>query len=426
MKKIKSKMLIVNNYIKLKYFLCLIGTISIQLTAQSIDNLIAEATTNNLELKILEKEYLTALEIAPQVSQLPDPEVGVGIMPLPIETRLGGQVLRIGATQMLPWKGILDSKKELALAKAKPLYERISVRQLDLAYQIKQAWLERYEIEQKQQILELNLDILAALDRLALAKVESGKATAADVLRVQLKIEAVNQELLLLQTAKAKPTTTINQLLNRSLTIPISISDSLAFAQIPVNKDSLATNIRVNHPMIRMFTLQQAISEKQLKVNDLDSKPDFGVGLDYILVNKLANFTFEKNGRDVFIPRVSVKIPIYKQKYAAKEREEALRVATLEDKKKDLVSRFMAMIDQAFTDYEMAQLSLNLYEKQIAITQSTMNILEANYSATGKNFDELLELEEELIAYDLKILKAIVQSHQAKNLIEKFIFRDNE
>lgn len=422
MKKIKSK-IIISNYIKVKYFLCLIGMMANQLTAQSIDNLITEASTNNLELRILEKEYLTALEVAPQVSQLPDPELGVGIMPLPIETRLGGQVLRIGATQMLPWKGVLDSKKELALAKAKPLYERIAVRQLGLAYQIKQAWLELYEIEQNQHILERNLGILAALDRLALAKVESGKATAADVLRVQLKIEAVNQELLLLQRAKAKPTTTINQLLNRSLSIPISISDSLAFAQIPFNKDSLAANIRANHPIIRMFTLQQAISEKQLKVNDLDSKPDFGVGLDYILVNKLANFTFEKNGRDVFMPRVSVKIPIYKQKYAAKKREEALKIATLEDKKEDLVSRFMAIIDQAFTDYEMTQLSLNLYEKQIAITQSAMNILEANYSATGKNFDELLELEKELIAYDLKILKAIVQSHQAKNLIEKFVIK---
>ena len=71
------------------------------INAQSVDNLIEEAVTNNLELKILENEYLAALEIAPQVSQLPDPEVNIAAIPLPIETRLGGQVLRIGATQML-------------------------------------------------------------------------------------------------------------------------------------------------------------------------------------------------------------------------------------------------------------------------------------------------------------------------------------
>ena len=423
MKKIKSKISIISHYIKLKYFLCLIGMISIQLTAQSIDTLIAEAAKNNLALKILEKEYLTALEIVPQSGQLQDPEVSLGIIPLPIETRLGGQVLRIGATQMLPWKGVLDSKKELALAKAKPLYERIAARQLDLAYQIKQVWYQLYELEQSQDILQRNLTILETLDQLALAKVESGKATGADVLRVQLKQEALKQEILLLQTAKAKPTTTINQLLNRSLATPILISDSLVFAQIPFDKAALATNISANHPLIRMFALEQKVAEQTMAVNKLDSKPDFGVGLDYILVNKLANFNFEKNGRDVFIPKVSVKIPLYKQKYAAKEREEQLKIATLEDKKEELVSRFMAMIDNAFTDYEMAQLNTNLYEKQITITQSAINILEANYSATGNNFEELLELETALIAYDLKILKAIVQSHQAKNLIEKFVIK---
>ena len=57
----------------------------------------------------------------------------------------------------------------------------------------------------------------------------------------------------------------------------------------------------------------------------------------------------------------------------------------------------------------------------VALTQSAINILESEYSAKGNSFDELLRLEKELIDYDLKILKAIVQSHQAKNQIEKFI-----
>jgi len=39
----------------------------------------------------------------------------------------------------------------------------------------------------------------------------------------------------------------------------------------------------------------------------------------------------------------------------------------------------------------------------------------------GSGFDELLRLEKELIEYDLKILKAIVQSHLAKSKIERFI-----
>ena len=156
-------------------------------------------------------------------------------------------------------------------------------------------------------------------------------------------------------------------------------------------------------------------------MNELNDKPTFGVGLDYIMVNKRTDAELSRNGRDIIQLRASVKIPLYRKKYEAKEREENLKIAALTDKKTDLLNRFMETIEKAYTDYEMAQLKMNLYQQQIEITKAVINILETNYSVKGSNFDELLRLEKELIDYDLKILKAIVQSHIAKSGIERFI-----
>jgi len=389
--------------------------------AQSLDSLVHKAIENNLELKALEKEYYAALERALQVSELPDPEVGLGVFPLPVETRLGAQILRVGATQMFPWKGLLDGKKNLELAKAKALFERIGARALDLSFQVEQAYFQLYEIEKSQVIIQRNLDILKALERLALVKVESGKTTTADVLRVQLKVEELNQELSILETAKKKPVAIINQLLNQSLEIPIAVLDTFEFALIPFDKKALATEIEANHPMLRMFGLQQDVSKQAIALNKLNGKPSFGVGLDYIMVNKRSDATPANNGRDIIQLRGSVKIPLFKKKYAAKEREEQLNIEALAYQKTEVLSRFMATIEQAFADYEMAQLKMSLYQKQIEITQATISILETEYSVNGKNFDELLRLEKELIDYDLKILKAVVQSHLAKSSIERFI-----
>ena len=417
----KTKIGFMIHLIKISILLTSCLLLSNQLTGQSLIDLLADAKGNNLTLKILEKEYYAALEKAPQVSQLPDPEVGLSAFLLPVETRLGPQIFRVGATQMLPWKGILSTKKDLELAKAKAIYERIAVQELELTYQIKKAWLQLYEIQQSQLIIQRNLQLLESLDKLALAKVESGKTTGADVLMVQLKKEELLQELAILKRAEAKPLTTINQLLNRPLETEIVVRDSLSFAQIPYHKDSLMANIQGNHPMIRMYALQQEVAKKSLDLSQLDSKPDFGIGLDYIMTNRLANSNFENNGRDVFIPRVSVKIPIYKKKYGAKEREEQLKIEALETQKLDLVSQYLAKIDKAMTDYEMARLKVDLYHKQMTITQSAITILETDYSTRGNSFDELLQLEKELIAYDLKLLKAIVQSHQAKINIERYL-----
>ena len=101
--------------------------------------------------------------------------------------------------------------------------------------------------------------------------------------------------------------------------------------------------------------------------------------------------------------------------------EENLKIATLENVKTNALNRFNATIEKAFADFETARLKENLYRKQIEITKAAINILESNYSAKGDKFDERLELELELINYDLKILRSIVLSHQAKAAIEKFI-----
>jgi len=404
----------------------MIGLLSIfigatSLNGQSIDDLLKTAATNNLEIKTFEIEYRTALERIPQVGVLPDPEIGVGVFPLPVETRLGGQFARLSAMQMFPWKGTLDGQKDLEAAKAKALYERMAATSLNLNFQIKQAWYNLYQLEQSQTIIQRNLTLLTTLERLALAKVESGKGTAADVLRVQLKTEEMQQELIILETAKITPTVMINQLLNRPLNTSITVVDSLDFSVIPFNKDTLSQYIEANHPMLRMYELQQDISKKAIALNGLARKPSFGVGLDYIAVDKRSDANPSHNGRDILQLKATIKIPLYKEKYAAKEREERLKMEALDFRKADNLSMFLAEIEKAYAKYQTAQLRVELYEKQRTITQAAIRILEARYSAQGNGFDELLRLEKELIDYDLKTLKAIVQSHLAKSEIERFI-----
>ena len=240
-------------------------------------------------------------------------------------------------------------------------------------------------------------------------------------MRVQLKTKELLQEIEILENAKSKPTITINQLLQRNLNIPIEVMDTLEFANVLFQKETLLENIEANHPMLKMFELQRVVSEQAIELNKLSSKPSFGVGLDYIMVNKRNDAEPARNGRDIVQLRGTMKIPLYKNKYKAKEKEENLKITTLEHRKSDLVNRFSAVMEKGFVDYETAKLRMDLYREQIDITKSAINILESNYSINGSGFDELLQLEKELIDYDLKILKAIVQSHLAKSTIERFI-----
>jgi outer membrane protein TolC len=391
------------------------------LSGQRLDELLLVAFDNNPELKALENEYMASKQRTVQVSELPDPEIGIGTFPMPVQTRVGAQLARISATHMFPWKGVIDGRKDLETARSNVLYERISAKALDLFYEIKQDYLHLYELRESQSIIERNISLLETLERLTLTKVESGTGSAADVLRVQVKIKELEQEISILESASLKPIASINQGLNRSPDIPIFIQDSLTFAMILFDKDSLYSIISKSHPLLKMFDLEQEVSRQAMSLNELNSKPSFGVGMDYILVNGRNDVVISGNGRDIVQFRATMKVPLYKKKYAAKEKEELLKISAVDHKKTELMNRFSEAIEQAYADLSIAQLRMELYDQQIFLTRAAINILETEYSTKGVNFDELLRLENELINYDLKKLKVIVQSHLAKSTIERFI-----
>lgn len=410
---------IAGTILRIIVFCCLVTS---ALAAQPLDVLIAELRANNPALKALNNEHLAALERAPQLSQLPDPEFGIGAFPLPVETRLGPQQLRLSATQMFPWFGTLKQKSTLATTQAEAVYERIDARSLNLIFELKQAYYKLYELRQSQTIIQRKIVLMETLEQLALTKVESGKSTIADVLLVQLQSEELRQQLIILQTAEADPLAQINQICKREQPdAPVDVDLPLAFTDLPFDKTTLLDRIGTTHPLLRGYQKQQQAAQQAIALNALNAKPAFGLGLDYIMVSDRENATITDNGRDILMLRATVKVPLFRDQYRAKEREENFRIQALQHQQTDALNMFSTAIEQAYTQHEIAQEQLTFYQKQIQTIKAILPVLESDYSTKGGGFTELLQLEKKLIDYELQTLKAIVQSHLAKSKVEQFV-----
>ena len=365
---------------------------AVNVNAQNLPALMEMANENNLGLKVSQGEYESSVERAVQVSTLPNPEFGVGYFPLPVETRLGPQIVRFSASQKFPWFGSLESRSKVESSKARALNERTSTAELQLGYGVKVAYFKLYELESRKAIINRNILVLSALERLALTKLESGMASASDVLRVQIKIEELMQDLALIETSRINPKVEMNQMLNRDLQTEVVVRDSLGLAVLDFDKDSLRENIKANHPLLRMYELQQEVSRNINALSDIDSKPTFGFGLDYILVNERTDAAPERNGRDIVQIKATVSIPIDGKKYSAVRREQELQIDVLNNKRADALLLFTAGIEKAFAAYDDAKLRHDLILRQMQLTQSAINIITADYSAQGQKFDELLIL----------------------------------
>lgn len=404
-------------WISLSLFL----TLSPTLSAQSIDELVSILQQESPILKALERQYLAAVEQAPQVSQLPQPEFGIGAFISPVETRLGAQQARFSVGQMFPWFGTLEGKAQLMQTRAQVQREQIGDRALALNYQLKTAYLQLYEFRQAQLILERKEQLLEQLRQLALSQIESGSGSGADVLRVELELQALEQEIRILHKQEERPLATINHLLKRPLQQAIQTPDTLSFVTLGIHSDTLRQALLTNHPRLRGLQLEQAVAQQAMVVNKMEGKPSFGLGADYILLGARSDADPIRNGRDIFQVSAKVSIPIYRKKYEAKEKEERLKIEALNFQQEAVVQDFLSVIDQAITTHEEAALRLSLYQQQIETTRSASRFIQASYANSGGRFDELLQLEQDLIRYDLQIMKAIVKSHLAKASIERYI-----
>ncbi len=405
-------------YIFISFLLGLLPTLNF---AQSPEQLYGQAIESNTALKALEQSYRAALEKAPQINQLPDPEVSIGAFPLPVQTRLGAQQLRLSAGQMFPWFGTLAAKEDWAHAQAAVSQTQIESYKKELLYQIQVAWYRLYEIRQSREIIAQKLEILHSLKKLAEAQVAAGQASLADVLRTDLKIRELSQELKILASQEKKPLIEINQLLHRPLDEPISLPAGLTFSVLPFQKDSLFSQIWQQHPQLQMLSAQQEVSRQAMRVNEKAGKPMLGLGADYLFVSARTDAEPLNNGRDIIQLKATVSLPLFREKYAAKNREESFRIHALEHQKEEAASSFLSMIEMAYAEHESAGLMQELYLQQIETIKATLSILRSDYSNSNRNFDELLRLEAELINYELKLLRAVVMSHQARVGIERFV-----
>ena len=407
---------------KTKYIAILLALMASTFTvkAQTLDSLLKKAYDKNPALKALQLEYEAALQKGPQVSQLPDPTVGVGIPVLPVETRLGSQNLIISASQMFPWFGTLKAKENVALTMAKSKYERIAAERLDIDYQIKTAYFNLYLLREQQKIIRKNIRIFETIEKVALAKVESGKSIASDVLTVRIKVEELNQQIQILEERKQGFSASINEAVNNPNNDTIQVNTTkLELAELAYDLEQLKQKIESNHPLIKQLDWNIEASNKALDLNTLDGKPTFGIGLDYSLVTGRTDAIPENNGRDILIPKVMVSIPIYRKKYTAKQQEEELKQQAFEFQKESLTNQMMSSIQGYKSEYESAKLMYELANKQIEISNRAYDILLADYSSKGKRFDELMKLQSDINRYEIEIIKSIVQSHLAKFKIDR-------
>lgn len=462
-------------------YILLILVYSSNAYGQTLNEYLIIAAENNPNLKSKYFQYQAALERVPQVGSLPDPQLGFSFFIMPMERYMGNQVGTISLMQMFPWFGTLGAAKNEMTFMAKAKFEEFNETKSMLFYEVRANWYALQLLEKEIGITKENIELLRTMEQIALTRFKSGgqssnnsggsgnvrssgnqnsnnssngmggmnmqgqsttgnpssrnmpqmgemgnmsnSGSMIDVLRVQMEINELQNNLALLEDSKIPLTARFNQLLNRDKIEPVIFSDSIMAATIPISLNEIPDSIKNNNPMLKMLEQDEQAYIAQGKMNQKMGLPMIGLGLQYDIFQSRANSESMMTGRNMLMPMATVTIPLWRKKYMASVKESDFMRQSVIEQKQDVSNQLMVNYEDALKDYKDAERRVKLYQDQTSLANQALNILIVQYSTEGSNFEEVLRMQQQLLDYRLKYLDALIDGNIAVAMMERLMGR---
>ena len=144
--------------------------------AQTLQDYLVEAGENSPTLKARYAEYQAALQRAPQVGALPDPEASFSFFLQPMERYMGNEVGGVSVMQMFPWFGTNKVAKEEANYMAQMKFASFIEAKINLYHDVRTVWYQLYQNDQEAVLMDREVEIMKALERMALARYTTAPA----------------------------------------------------------------------------------------------------------------------------------------------------------------------------------------------------------------------------------------------------------
>ncbi len=389
--------------IKTVFVLCAL-CLGLSAQSQELETLIDVALNNNPEIQKFEFKYKRASEKVNEVNTIPNTEFGVGYFMSEPETRTGAQRFKVSAKQMIPWFGTITSRESYVSALADAKYEDIVIAKRKLMAAVSQSYYNLYANKAKQKVLLQNIELLETYETLALTSVEVGKASAVDVLRLQMRQNEMQQRKDVLSQQFLAEQTNLNTLLNRENEVVVTVIDSLMMPSedFEINSERLAL-----HPeLVKYDKLYQSIEQSEL-LNQKESSPMIGFGLDYISVSERPDMNFSDNGKDIVMPMVSLSIPIFNKRHKSQTQQNEFEQQELTVEKQERWNALENLLSKAITERVSARISYATQTKNLKQAKDAEEILIKSYETGTINFNDVLDIQELQLKFQLNLVESV-------------------
>lgn len=392
-----------------------------QANVESLKGLIEEALARNPEITAMARNFDMMRARVPQAKALPDPMLEAGywgnIVPIPpfdIQKGDPSSARMISISQEIPFPGKLALKGKMAGADAEAEWWNYEQTRLNVVAELKDAYFDYTYLTKAVEVVAKSKDLLEKFVKIAEARYAVGKGIQQDVLKAQVEVSKLAEQLTLFEQRKQVAEARINSLLYRTPEWPLGRPEEIkpqALAQTLAELNELAL---ANYPTLK--SQRRKIDREQLNVElaEKGKYPDFTVKLGY--QNRPAM-------PDMYGVSVGVSIPVwFGQKQRPAIAEAAASRAAEQKRLENLTTLLFFKLKDRYLAATTAQRLVDLYGTTI-IPQSSLALESAiaGYEVGKVDFLTLLDSLVTLRNYELSYYEQLGNVEKSVAALEPLV-----
>jgi outer membrane protein TolC len=387
----------------------------------AVEEYIQFALEQNPDIQAARKRMESFAYQVPVAASLQDPLLNLTVQPEPVQTATGQQELILAANQKFHWFGKLDTRASVAEAQTNVARAHLAAAELGTIAKVKRAYYELYFIQQATAVTKQQQGLLGQIRDVANKRYAASLTSQQDVLRADLEISNVENELIRLRQQMESGQARLARILHVAPQTNVLALDQLPPEQAPRDLAWLQHQAVAARP--ELHAQLAAIERDQLAVDlaQYDYKPDVTLGFSWIDVAD-AGLSPVANGRDAFLLTAGVNLPIYQRRLDSSVRSAEAKAVSSAREYDSLRDGTLEEVTDLFAQAKSQQDLLTLFREDILPkARQTLEVSSRAYNVGEVDFLQLIDNWRQLLRYEVMNYRSEASLRQTLAELERVV-----
>ncbi len=370
----------------------------------TVDQAVAQALDANPEIRAAERRLALARMKTSTAGSLEDPMFTVRDWQTPLQKPwdLNQAQLMFMVERTYPGSEKRIIRNRLAIENAQVATDDLDTARLEIAVQVRKTCADLKRNADALKLHDRQAALLKEALNAAMAAYTTGKLSQAEILRAQMAVTQLDEHMIELEQDRDSAQAQLNVLLGRRPEEVIEVSGDYVQAPAVPSLEQLES-VAVDHrPELAALRQRETISREEKTLTGLTMKPDFTVGLGYMLMPSGSTY------RNAYMAEFSMNLPRWnRDRHEAEARQADAATAVTRSELEMRSNAVFLEVRQAQIDLLSAQKRVKLYrDTLLPQADAAFQAATAGYRNNRAEFASLIEAQNALLEVETALYTA--------------------